>query len=306
MISVFALVTILAPLLAQAAVVKRHVERYFIYHVYLTKRRCVWCDVRVLERVVLSMYAGLPGAATSTKTTSTTRGSTSTPTTPMTPTGITTKLPPSSGYVALPTTSVISGSFDGGMKRYDRAGSSGGCQGQTETGESDAVFSLQPGATISNVIIGANQAEGIHCQGTCRLVNIWWQDVCEDAATFKQTGSGDVSYVIGGGAFHASDKIFQHNGAGTVSISNFYASDFGKLYRACGNCAQSYRRNVIVNNARLESGSSGVGINTNFGDTARFTNVCSTGKPSVASTTPGNEPTKIGWYVANLMTTTPD
>ncbi|CCA74755.1 probable pectate lyase [Serendipita indica DSM 11827] len=160
--------------------------------------------------------------------------------------------------VALPTASVISGSFDGGMKRYDRAGSSGTCQGQTERGESDAVFILQPGATISNVIIGADQAEGIHCR--------------------------DVSYVIGGGAFHASDKIFQHNGGGTVSISNFYASDFGKLYRGCGNCSQSYRRNVIVNNARLEGGSSRVGINTNWGDTARFTNVCSTGsRPSLVS-----------------------
>ncbi|KIM29199.1 polysaccharide lyase family 3 protein, partial [Serendipita vermifera MAFF 305830] len=106
-------------------------------------------------------------------------------------------LPASSGYVALPTASVISGSFDGGMKRYDRAGSSGDCQGQTETGEEDAVFILASGATISNVIIGSAQAEGIHCRGPCTLKNIWWADVCEDAATFKQTGSGDVSYIIG-------------------------------------------------------------------------------------------------------------
>lgn len=49
-----------------------------------------------------------------------------------------------------------------------------------------------------------------------------------DAITIKQTGSGDVSYIIGGGAFHAEDKIVQHNGAGTVQIKNFYANDFGK------------------------------------------------------------------------------
>ncbi|KAG8828921.1 hypothetical protein FRC17_007329 [Serendipita sp. 399] len=241
---------------------------------------------------------------TTTKTTSVKTTSTKKPTsTPSgsNPTGITTTLPASAGYVALPTASVISGSFDGGMKRFDRAGSSGKCQGQTETGESEAVFILESGATISNVIIGKDQAEGIHCRGTCTLRNIWWADVCEDAATFKQTGSGDVSYVIGGGAFGAEDKIFQHNGAGTVSISNFYASDFGKLYRSCGNCSKSYERHVILNNVKLAGGSSGVGINTNFGDTAKLTNVCSTGKPSVDNmccrykgTTPGNEPSKIG------------
>ncbi|KAG8775308.1 hypothetical protein FRC15_000632 [Serendipita sp. 397] len=232
-------------------------------------------------------------ATTTTKPTSTSPGTN--------PTGITTTLPASAGYVALPTASVISSSFDGGMKRYDRAGSSGKCQGQTETGESEAVFILESGASISNVIIGKDQAEGIHCRGPCTLRNIWWEDVCEDAATFKQTGSGDTSYVIGGGAFSAEDKIFQHNGAGTVSISNFYAKTFGKLYRSCGNCSTSYKRNVIVNNVRLEGGSSGVGINTNFGDTAKLTNVCSTGKPTVDNmcckykgTTPGNEPSKIG------------
>jgi pectate lyase len=52
--------------------------------------------------------------------------------------------------------------------------------------------------------------------------------ICEDAVTIKQTGASDVSYIIGGGAFSASDKIVQHNGAGTVSISNFFASTFGK------------------------------------------------------------------------------
>jgi hypothetical protein len=40
------------------------------------------------------------------------------------------------------------------------------CQGQTETGEDDAMFVLEDGATLSNVIIGPNQAEGVHCKGT--------------------------------------------------------------------------------------------------------------------------------------------
>lgn len=40
------------------------------------------------------------------------------------------------------------------------------CAEQDETGEADAMFVLESGATLSNVIIGPNQAEGVHCKGT--------------------------------------------------------------------------------------------------------------------------------------------
>ncbi|KAG8922138.1 hypothetical protein FRC00_007795 [Tulasnella sp. 408] len=211
-------------------------------------------------------------SSTKTSTTKTTKSSTTKSSTTKTtkttttvgppPTGVTTTLPASSGYTALPTASVITGSFNGGMVRYDRAGSPGDCQGQKETGEAEAVFILESGATIENVIIGAAQSEGIHCRGPCTVKNVWWEDVCEDAITIKQTGANDVSYIIGGGAFHAEDKIVQHNGAGTVSISKFYANDFGKLYRSCGNCSTSYARHVIIDGIALIAGSSGVGINS--------------------------------------------
>jgi hypothetical protein len=55
----------------------------------------------------------------------------------------------------------------------------GSCAGQEEEGEDAAVFILEAGASLSNVIIGADQAEGIHCRGTCTLTNVWWEDVCE-------------------------------------------------------------------------------------------------------------------------------
>lgn len=56
------------------------------------------------------------------------------------------------------------------------------CAEQTETGESDTIFILEAGATLSNVFIGPAQAEGIHCRGTCTLNNVWWEDVCEGAS----------------------------------------------------------------------------------------------------------------------------
>jgi len=51
--------------------------------------------------------------------------------------------------------------------RYDRG--SGGCNGQSEGGDADAVFLLEEGATLSRVIIGANQSEGVHCLGMVDL-----------------------------------------------------------------------------------------------------------------------------------------
>lgn len=218
------------------------------------------------------------------------------------PTGLATQFLASSGYVALLTASIIAGTFDGGMKRYGREGGSGACQSQDETGEEDAVFILESGATVQNVIIGADQAEGIHCRGPCTIKNVWRADVCDDAITIKQTGANNVSYIIGGGAVHAADKSVQHDGTGTVQIKNFYANDFGKLYRSCGDCSTSYARGVIIDDVAMIGGSSGVAINENFGDTAELSNFCTDGKPSATNlscgyngTTPGKEPRKIGW-----------
>lgn len=45
------------------------------------------------------------------------------------------------------------------------------------------VFVLAPGVTISNLIIGARQIDGIHCEGACTLNNVWFRDVCEGDTT---------------------------------------------------------------------------------------------------------------------------
>ncbi|KAI9148942.1 putative pectate lyase E [Paramyrothecium foliicola] len=195
----------------------------------------------------------------------------SNPPTPPSNGGMTTTLPRSAGVSATSAAIPVKGKYDGGMKRFEREPRS--CQEQSETGEKDAMFILEDGATLSNVIIGASSAEGVHCRGTCTLENVWWSDVCEDAATFKQ--SGGTSYVRGGGAFKASDKIFQFNGKGTVSVSNFYANDYGKLVRSCGTCGGSTnQRHVLVNNVMATNGGTLCGININNGDTCRVTNSC--------------------------------
>ncbi|KAH8434403.1 uncharacterized protein LDX57_012050 [Aspergillus melleus] len=75
--------------------------------------------------------------------------------------------------------------FDGGWARYDRG--SGACKDQSEGDWKDAVFYLQSGATLKNVIIGKNQAEGVHCNGPCTLEFVWFEDVCEDAISIVRS-----------------------------------------------------------------------------------------------------------------------
>ncbi|KAK7985130.1 pectate lyase-domain-containing protein [Apiospora saccharicola] len=201
-------------------------------------------------------------------------------------------IPASKGSVTLKAPQTISGTFDGGMKTYGRGVK---CTGQAEGGDSDAVFLLENGATLKNVIIGADQIEGVHCKGSCTIENVWWTKVCEDALSLKGDGNANV---IGGGAQGAEDKVIQHNGLGTVSIDGFTAMDFGKLYRSCGNCKTMGLRNVNVKNVKAYNGKVLVGINSNKGDVANISGTCASSVKKICvefeGTTPGNEPKEIG------------
>jgi hypothetical protein len=76
-----------------------------------------------------------------------------------------------------------------------------------------------------------------------------------------------------GGARKAEDKVFQHNGPGTMRINNFYVEDFGKLYRSCGNCKTQHARHVEMNGIDAKGGQLLAGINTNYDDVATFKNI---------------------------------
>ncbi|KAI5369406.1 Putative pectate lyase PlyH/PlyE, pectin lyase/virulence factor [Septoria linicola] len=197
-------------------------------------------------------------------------------------------LPASSGTSALSAVQTIAAgeSFDGGMVAYDRGVD---CTGQSEGGDSDAVFYLEAGASLSNVIIGPNQIEGVHCFGECTLTNVWWSAVCEDAFTIKEQEAGATTTITGGGAFGAEDKVLQHNGGGTLSVSGFTVEGFGKLYRSCGNCKTMYERHVIFDDVTASEGKSLAGINSNYGDTATFTNVVASGVSDICVEYKGND-----------------
>jgi hypothetical protein len=205
------------------------------------------------------------GGTTPTPTPTTTVPTTPTPAPTSTSPTPSVTWPTKTGDVAVSGTVPVSGTVDGGMRRYCCIGDGGQDESQ------DPMFELADNAVLKNVIIGAPAGDGVHCLARCTLQNVWWEDVGEDAATFLGT-NGD-SYVIGGGARSASDKTFQHNGSGTVHISGFYAQNIGKLYRGCGNCTTSHERHVTVDNVILDNASYVVGINVNWGDSATLTRI---------------------------------
>ncbi|GAA4455501.1 pectate lyase [Phytohabitans houttuyneae] len=204
--------------------------------------------------------------------------------------------PTPTGQVSVNGTINVSGTLDGGMRRYCCIGDGGQEESQ------DPMFSLASGATLQNVIIGGPAGDGVHCAGACTLRNVWWEDVGEDAATFR--GSGSPNFLVdGGGARSASDKVFQHNGPGTLTIQNFQATNFGTFYRSCGNCSTQHARHVVIRNVTLtRPGNTIAGINTNYGDTARFSGITIVNDSSRAmvicrkyrGNNSGDEPTQVG------------
>jgi hypothetical protein len=161
--------------------------------------------------------------------------------------------------------------FDGKMARYIGTGNLGsGGQGEGQ----DPLFHVKAGGSLKNVILGAPAADGVHCEGSCTIENVWWEDVGEDAITLEGGSSSNVYRITGGGARHATDKVIQHNGGGTLYVKNFLVEDFGKLYRSCGNCDKQYARHVELDTI-LANGSKSVlaGVNTNYKDSAKFSNI---------------------------------
>ena len=113
------------------------------------------------------------------------------------------------------------------------------------------LFVLEDGATLKNVVIGDNGADGVHTKGDATVDNVHWTNVGEDALTMKK--SGDVT-IKNSSAKGADDKIFQLNAAGTLTLDNVQADDFGKLVRTNG--GQQADWEINLNNVKASNGHS--------------------------------------------------
>jgi hypothetical protein len=184
----------------------------------------------------------------------------------------------------------VTGVFDGHMKLYYGVGD--GSQDENQP----PMFEVADGGTVSNVVIGPPAGDGIHCLGSCRVLRTWFLDVGEDAITAKGTAPNTEVLIDGGGARLASDKVVQHNGAGTVAIKNYQVDRVGKLYRSCGNCKKQFKRRVNITNVFARDVKWLAGVNE--GDETDISDVLVYGKKartcSVYRTAkPGSEPRQV-------------
>ena len=186
--------------------------------------------------------------------------------------------------------------FDGKGARYvgtGALGSGGQAEGQ------DPLFLVKAGGSLKNVILGSPAADGVHCEGSCTIDNVWWEDVGEDAITLLGSSSSNVYRISNSGAKNASDKVIQHNGGGTLYVKSFLVETYGKLYRSCGNCSEQYPRHVEFDTI-VANGSKGelAGVNTNYKDSAKFANIFAALTTKICERYDGNntgaEPSSVG------------
>ena len=90
----------------------------------------------------------------------------------------------------------------------------------------------------------------------------------------------------------------QFNGFGTVAIRGFFASDYGKVARSCGNCkGNGGARHLVLEDVVAVDGGVLCGINTNYGDTCTISASCQDSGKSCdryRGNADGGEPVKIG------------
>jgi hypothetical protein len=185
--------------------------------------------------------------------------------------------------------------FDGKGARFIGTGELGG-SGQDEG--QGPLFSIKAGGSLKNVILGTPAADGVHCEGSCTIDNVWWEDVGEDAITLLGNSASNVYRISNSGARKASDKVIQHNGGGTLYVKNFLVESFGKLYRSCGNCSTQNQRKSEFDTIVANGTGVLAGVNTKYKDSAKFSNIFAATGMKICERYDGNntgaEPSSVG------------
>lgn len=76
-------------------------------------------------------------------------------------------------------------------------------------------------------------------------------------------------------------QVFQFNGRDTVSIKNFYAEDYSKVIRSCGDyTVDGGPRNVIIEGGPAQDGGVLYSIDTHYSETCKIIDSCQSNKKS--------------------------
>ena len=138
----------------------------------------------------------------------------------------------STGEVTVSQTIVVSaGVYDGGCRTYNPTlalGDGGQAEGQLP------VFRVENGATLRNVIIGLNGADGIHFYNGGNIDNVRWMNVGEDAFTVKEGTLNTPVTITRITGVNSQDKFGQINAPTTMTIRNCIIDDAGKAIRQNG------------------------------------------------------------------------
>jgi len=159
---------------------------------------------------------------------------------------------------------VSSGVYDGGCKVFNATSALGdGSQSESQK----PVFRVENGATLKNVVLGNNAADGIHFYNGGNIENIRWTNVGEDAMTIKSSGTVNVKNISG---YSGEDKFIQVNAASTLNIDNCVVDKMGKFLRQNG--GTTFKVQVNVSNCQISNMGEGIFRTDSSTSTARITN----------------------------------
>ena len=159
---------------------------------------------------------------------------------------------------------VTSGTYDGGCRVFNATSALG--DGSQSEGQ-DPVFRVENGATLRNVVLGSNAADGIHFYNGGNINNIRWTNVGEDAFTIKSSGTVNASNISG---YSGSDKFIQVNAASTLNVSNCIVDSMGKFLRQNG--GTTFKIVVSVDRCQISNMGEGIFRTDSSSSTARLTN----------------------------------
>ncbi|KAJ0393716.1 hypothetical protein ATCC90586_009786 [Pythium insidiosum] len=153
------------------------------------------------------------------------------------------------------------------MKKFGR--SNVACATGRDATSADAVFVIQPGGVLKNVIVGANNVVGVFCaEQNCALENVWFDGACQ-AAVVVEKGQGTTT-VRGGGARHTPQRVVLQKAAGRVQVSNFYAEGTAEIVESCSTCGPVKRQVSLTGLECVAPKSALVRVNKNYNDEAEI------------------------------------